>query len=470
MCINLRARAMACVFVVFSFSTAIAEQLTYSDSIPLSITNWTDTVSIPKFDPTLGTLISVEIEFQGGVVGTTRYENTDAQAATITEQLSAIVKLLYPDLSTVLEVTPVYQAVYNVPAFDGTIDFAGPSGAIHAGVSADDSDQKGPYSDDNAFFTGIGAINFPVTAEATSYVSGAGNLVSGFNTDAYASIIVRYNYDAVPVCEVAPDGVSYENLTCGGLTSTIQLDGSASNDAKSKGLDFIWSSNCPNGIFSDATAIAPTLTFDSQVNGNPTSCTITLIVVDSFGQQTSCQTTTSVQGCTFDCLGQLNGPARLDNCGVCNGNNDCYNCNDFETLTSSFGLDGTSNAQLKNLKKAVKYRRTISKMPNFGQALIQNGQAFHNEAWILAWSLPEVITTCKNVQFCQSVNNQAYEVAFLNNSNGLKDLTFAAFEGYAPKSKAEKKRIKFYKNKAKTLANENGTLVSSIPSQSQCTE
>ncbi len=448
--------------------SAYAEQLVYTDTVPLTITNWNRTMTIPKFDPALGTLISVEVGFTGGVIGTTRYENTDNKGTTITEELSAIVTVFKPDLSTILQVTPAYQGVYQVPAFDGTIDFAGPSGATHAGVNAEESDAMGPYSVDNAFYTGVGTITFPVTATATSYVSGAGNLVSGFNTNAYASMFVKYNYDSIPQCVPAQDGVSYENLTCGASTTTIQLDGSASVDAKSKGLQFIWGSNCPNASFSDATAVAPTLTFDSLANGQPTSCTVTLIVTDSFGQQASCQTAVSVGGCTFDCLGELNGPARPDNCGVCNGSNSCYDCNDFDTLSSRFQLDGTSLAQLKNLKKAVKFRRNVTGDPKFGETLVATGTAFYTEAWTLAWSLPEFITTCANVQFCQAVNNQAFEGQYLNNSDGLKSLTFSALQGLKPKNASEKKRIKFYKKKATDLAKQNAELLSSIPNESQC--
>jgi len=78
-----------------------------------------------------------------------------------------------PDLTTLLQITPLYNATTNAATFDGVIDFDGPSGESHPNVSANAADAKGPYSDDNAFFTGIGNIIFPVSASALSFISGA---------------------------------------------------------------------------------------------------------------------------------------------------------------------------------------------------------------------------------------------------------------------------------------------------------
>jgi len=456
------------LFSFLSFSNCSAEQLSYSDNVPLSVTNWDRTVIIPKFNPDLGTLISVQISFEGGVVGLTRFENTDAGPATITEQLSAIVTLKKPDLSTVLVTTPTFQLVSNVPAFDEKIDFAGPSGATHDPVNANDTEFKGPYSEDNAFFTGVDNIIFPVASEASSFVSGNGNLISEFDTNAYAIITVTYNYDAIPLCDPAVNDISYENLTCGGSTSVIQLDGSGSTDVDSESLGFLWSSNCPNGVFSDSSSSTPTLTFDSSQNGTPTICSVTLTVIDSFEQRVNCQVPVSVQSCFFDCEGTLNGPARPDACGVCEGNNSCFDCDDFTTNASSLVLDGNSIAQNLLVKKAVKLRRNITQNPSYGSDVIATANAFQILTWELAWGLPSVITTCNNAQLCQSVSNQAFESQYLSASNGLASLVKTVLTGLITSDTKQLKKIKQLKKAAKKLANENTVALAALPDQSQC--
>ena len=114
-------------------------------------------------------------------------------------------------------------------------------------------------------------------------------------------------------------GVSYENLTCSGTTTVVQIDGSSSMDDL-PGLLFSWTTDCPNGLFDDPNSTTPVLTFDSVAGGGSTMCSVMLSVSDDSEQSSVCQAAISVQSCTFDCRGTLNGPAREDACGVCEGN------------------------------------------------------------------------------------------------------------------------------------------------------
>ena len=83
-----------------------ASSVTYSDSIGLATTDWNQNVSVPKFDPALGTLDSITFKLIGHVEGNARFESLDASPAVITMDLKATLTLLRPDLSPILAVIP----------------------------------------------------------------------------------------------------------------------------------------------------------------------------------------------------------------------------------------------------------------------------------------------------------------------------------------------------------------------------
>jgi hypothetical protein len=178
----------------------MAETISFSDSIPLSITNWSSSATVSKFDPSLGTLNSITFELEGHVEGAAKFESFDAALATVTMNLAADIELQRPDTSTLVISTPLVQTIDNVTAFDGTIDFGGTSGKTYTGLSADDSAStvSPPPASDLVLFTGLGNIMLPVKATGVSSGSGAGNLVMQFGTSASADVKVIYDYAPIP--------------------------------------------------------------------------------------------------------------------------------------------------------------------------------------------------------------------------------------------------------------------------------
>lgn len=172
------------------------DSISYSDSIPLSTTNWASSVSVPKFNPALGTLLSIDFTLTGYVQGSAKFESLDAQAATITMNLSASVKLHRPDLSVLAVSLPLVSTTDNATAYDGTFDFGGTSGHSYFGLSGSDTvtTSSPPPPSDLVLFTGLGNITLPVDATGASNGSGAGNLILQFATDASADVTVKYTY------------------------------------------------------------------------------------------------------------------------------------------------------------------------------------------------------------------------------------------------------------------------------------
>ena len=95
-----------------------------------------------------------------------------------------------------------------------------------------------------------------------------------------------------PICNV---GGPYAE-PCQGLTTAIQLDGSASSDSDGDPLFFAWSApSCPGATFDDPTIANPRLTLDTPP-GVPRVCDVVLLVGDG-REAVTCTTTVFVTPC-----------------------------------------------------------------------------------------------------------------------------------------------------------------------------
>ena len=160
-------------------------------------TDWNETLSITQFDPSLGILGGVSFELTATVAGSAEAESLDAAPAEVTTDLVARVSLTDPTGNALVSSIPISNQVDNLAAFDGTIDFTGPSGVAHISLSV--SLTESGTSNDFGLFTGVGTIDLPIKAIGESTGSGAGNLITQFSTSASASVSVTYDYiEAVP--------------------------------------------------------------------------------------------------------------------------------------------------------------------------------------------------------------------------------------------------------------------------------
>ena len=187
-----------CTFLAGGVTNAAV--ISFMDNVPMQTTNWDEMVSINKFNPNWGTLNSIKFTLDGGVEGSAKYESMDASPAIITLNLEASIELQRPDNTLLVQVFPIAFVTENADAFDGLVDFDGPSGSTFGNLTASASDFliSGEASD-LALFTGIGSIELPFKAFGTSTGSGAGNLITQFNTSAEGNVTVMYDYDAVPI-------------------------------------------------------------------------------------------------------------------------------------------------------------------------------------------------------------------------------------------------------------------------------
>lgn len=195
---------LACTAPLAAAAGPTLQQVCHTASIPLQSTNWNNALTVPKFDPALGQLVSISFTLNGHIEGAARAESLDASPTVVTTNFQAQITLTRPDNSVIVVTIPIANFNDTFTAFDGVIDFGGTSGAAHLGISANASNSavSPPPISDLALFTGLpnapGTITLPVLAAGTSNASGSGNVITQFTTSASASCTVCYNYINTP--------------------------------------------------------------------------------------------------------------------------------------------------------------------------------------------------------------------------------------------------------------------------------
>jgi hypothetical protein len=177
-------------------------------SVPTQATNYTKSVSVAKFDPSLGVLQSILLTFDGKVTGDLRVDNGSQSAATGTLKLESELKLsqsVLGTLFTIITLNPSDSTAFSVAADDGDA-----AGAYTGADSKITTDLQGVQSGTKSYtaaadaatlasFTGTGNVDFVIGAVAKSSVdSNSGNLDTRFRTNAGADFKITYTY-AAPV-------------------------------------------------------------------------------------------------------------------------------------------------------------------------------------------------------------------------------------------------------------------------------
>lgn len=173
------------------------EQQVYTDTIDLKLTDWADEMQFPRFDPAVGILTGVEFVLNGRLRGSAQIESLEAEAIEVTISMSANIVLQRPNGSPIVESIPASSVTESVSAFDGTVDFDGPSGRVFPSLIGIHLVESGVFSepDDLALFVGEGSIVLPVSANGRASGEGGGNLALGYTTEASAFVTVTYFFE-----------------------------------------------------------------------------------------------------------------------------------------------------------------------------------------------------------------------------------------------------------------------------------
>lgn len=187
---------MGCLMV--NRANAALETETVTESLSPSYTDFTDSVAVPQFDPSLGMLQSVTITAKATGQFTQFYQNRSTRSkgsVTIRQDLEIILDL--PSGGS-LDLSQTEKHTYSrIPVYDGSPYFTGPSsGSRTYAVTAE---KTKVLKSGLAQFTGSGFAIFLVAATSSgSSRDSNGNFLVGWSTLAGLNLCVTYCYAAVP--------------------------------------------------------------------------------------------------------------------------------------------------------------------------------------------------------------------------------------------------------------------------------
>ena len=158
-------------------------------------------IVVDGFDDELGTLLEVTVPSQTLHLDTDAvFENTAQTAVTFEEHMSYQVTFTSPGgLASPAPITGTIQRVpsQTLAAFDGTLDFTGPSAVAQPSTARDAAAASVSSSVPAvlAAFTGGDVAFHVVSAIGETFTGGGGNIEARINTFAAASVRVCYRYE-----------------------------------------------------------------------------------------------------------------------------------------------------------------------------------------------------------------------------------------------------------------------------------
>jgi hypothetical protein len=182
------------------------EKLTYCGNIPSTSTDWQKSITLPKYNPSLGNLTGVKLEFQAGLSSDIKIEHLGTETpAEFIATVDGNVSLNFSDVY--LQTNIVFNQNGTATIYDGVTDFAGTSGKTFPTISGSNSLTKNS-SHLNDFVRTFPGENFNVSVKANSVfqVNGPGNYATSVLTNANATACVTYTYETEEVITIPGDG------------------------------------------------------------------------------------------------------------------------------------------------------------------------------------------------------------------------------------------------------------------------
>ncbi len=168
-------------------------------------------VVVPRFDPSLGTLLAVSVPTQTVHLDTNaRFQNTAQTAVVFSEDMHYTFTLTSP--SGLPSPAPLVGMIPRIPPttlapFSGTLNFQGPSAVTEPPTARDAAAAPVTSNDPSVLgaFTGPGTVAFHVhSAIAEVFNGGGGNVQFEINTFVAGAVEVCYRYGTVAVSAAAP--------------------------------------------------------------------------------------------------------------------------------------------------------------------------------------------------------------------------------------------------------------------------
>ena len=316
--------------------------------------------------------------------------------------------------------------------------------------------------------------------------------------------------------------------SCQGTQTRVTLNGGQASDPEGDTLTYKWSTDCAGGTITDPNAANPDLVLNTA-SGTATTCGIWLVLNDGVNPAVTCDQAVKVSACNTDCLGTPNGTAKLDQCGVCNGNNACVDCKGIPNggvkvdkcgvcggtnacVDCAGNANGTSKldqcgvcngtgrtclqctssditniklildvavADLKNLiLKLTNRLQTVTKNnPKFNKAVLdarKESEVQYQQAWTTIWvQFPNVIVNCTNSSVCQESDLSVSINAYTTGNTRLRDIALGLLRTIqAQRAKSDKSGLQADKKlvqQVNSMFSNNTKVLATVPRfTSQC--
>ncbi|WP_424098361.1 choice-of-anchor E domain-containing protein [Moorena producens] len=180
--------------------TLKANTIVACDIIPRQATNWTETLNVQKFDSAMGSLAKVELTLSTLIEQQLIYENTGDQPKTITVNQEGEVSVSLPDTNAKFTRNYNQSTDFNLPAYDGNLDFGGTSGGTTPTSLAYETHTE-EYTNLADFISSsspVETVSIGVnTTSAASFIN-SDNASTGSTSEATAGLCVTYTYSLIP--------------------------------------------------------------------------------------------------------------------------------------------------------------------------------------------------------------------------------------------------------------------------------
>lgn len=183
------------LIIITMISCTSAENLIFCDSIREKPVNWNSSITLPKFDPEMGTLKKVDLLCTMNLSQEIMVENKDSNPADFNMSISgALVVKLTSSENIFININ--HSSKGNLSAYDGVMDDSGTSGITSSANIPTEAASKS-ISNFADFIAGSPgeSITIPVAIIIASQMKVPASSSSELATKAGAQVCVSYTYD-----------------------------------------------------------------------------------------------------------------------------------------------------------------------------------------------------------------------------------------------------------------------------------